>query len=538
MLSHNSPSNSHISSQVAGPITDHKSQYRSTIRARLSRLTDAALKSLLEKSEFFLKHLERSYASENLPSFLSQVVKMPEEISYYPHLKHVREWMTLVMSEQKLLVEAARDHFKTTFFSFHYPLYRVQKVRRQEDAFGIAVFSYAEGQAQKYLKRIRMEIETNPSLRWLMPKAKYCVWDTGTLDMSNGCYIEAYGLGSSFRGRHPLIAIIDDPSKDDGTGAMPLERLVEFFCSVIIPAVKPGKKGGQIIVTGNPVDMKDFLGWLEENPSFSRHFYPVMNQKGEPLAPEHYDLEAIAEKRKSIPPHLFSREYMLKRVSSADARFKESWIHYYEPGTIEKKVLYKVMTIDPALSPGGDAMASVVTGTDAIGNIYVLDHISHRGDLMDGIGKLVDMMVRHYPDFIGCEKFALQTMYKISLESEIAKRGESFYVRDVGGDSHKKKKARIESLQPPLSKGRIFFRQEDSPIADQLILWNQDSKTNDDDLIDALGYQVPLWQQPGEEPKAAHEIIPGTFEDVFKNNMRSKRGGSYITRLFEDFHNA
>ena len=434
-------------------------------------------------------------------------------------------------------MEASRDHFKSSFFSFAYPLYCVQKVRDSKNAFGIALFSYSEGQAQKNIKRIRQEIENNPHLKWLLPKAKSCVWDSSTLDLSNGCYIEAYGFGSSFRGRHPKKVIIDDPCKDEGTGSMSLEQQIQFFSGVIIPALK---KDGQIIVTGNPVGKKDFLEWLENNKAFSKHFYPVLNEKGEALAPLHYNLAAIEDKRSVIPAHNFAREYLLKRVSDADARFKEEWIKYYEPKDLTNPrtgvmiPLYTVMTIDPALSPGGDAMAAVLTGTDEDMNTYLLDRMSFRGEFRKGISMLVDMMENNDPDYIGTEIFAFQAMYKIWLEEEIAKRKLPFAVQETGRDSRKKKSARIESLQPKLSQGKLYFQKTHRPMIDQLLLWDPTSQTNEDDEIDALAWQVPLWQKPYKEGPKRMAPKEGTVNHAINEIRRMKVRGNYVARLFED----
>ena len=507
-------------------------------------MATSELKILCAKLETSSRWLEKNLAQETLPLFLEKVIQWPEEIQYLPHLKHIQEWMTLCASYDKLLVEASRDHFKSSFFSFALPLFWVQKVKDPRHAFGIALFAYSDGQSQKYIKRIRQEIESNPWLKWLVPKSKSSVWDSTTLDMSNGCWIESYGFGSSFRGRHPKKILIDDPCKEQGSGAMSVEQQIQFFSGTIIPAVK--KRGeGQIIVTGNPVDKMDFLSWLEENKAFHFAKYPAIDAQGQPLAPEHYDLAAIEDKRSIIPAHIFAREYMLHRVSAADARFREEWITYYTPDdhlisavdpTLGTIPMYKVLTIDPALSPGGrgDAAACVVTGTSAK-YTDVLDLMLFRGPLDVGIGRMVDMMIKHQPDYIGFEEFAFQAMYRIALEEEICRRGLYFNIQAVGRDSKKKKAARIESLQPILSQRRLRFLKEHRPLVDQFLLWDPVSKTNDDDGIDALSWQVPLWRKPTAERELARsEPTQGTFDWAFDQIRGRKMDASYVTRLFAD----
>jgi len=180
-------------------------------------------------------------------------------------------------------------------------------------------------------------------------------------------------------------------------------------------------------------------------------------------------------------------------------------------------------------------MAAVVTGTAANGHVYILDRMSFRGDFRTGIGMLCDMMERNSPDYIGCEIFAFQQMYKVYLEEEIARRKLNFYVEEVGRDSKKKKAARIESLQPKIARGEIHFRKQDKPLVDQLLLWDPLSKTNTDDEIDALAWQVPLWTPPlKDSTPIEQEPPPGSFLHELEEMKKSDWGSGYINRLFGD----
>lgn len=495
------------------------------------------LRTLSEKLGIYSAWLERSLARGTLESFIEKVIQWPEEAKYLAGLSHVREWCSLVRGFDKLLVEASRDHFKSSFFSFALPLFWVQLVENPRDSYGIALFAYSEAQSAKYIKRIRQEIESNPWLKWLLPKSRSNVWDATTLDMSNGCWIESYGFGSAFRGRHPRKIIVDDPCKESGMGAMSVEQQVQFFCGSLIPAVK--KKGmGQLIVTGNPVDTKDFLEWLENNKAFERRRYPVYDEQMRPLAPEHYDAAAIEDKRQAIPAHVFAREYMLQRVSAEDAAFREEWFRYYKPEDICGMPLYRVMTIDPALSPKGDNTACVVTGTSLGDKTHVLDFMLFRGDLDTGVSRIVDMMVAHRPDYIGFENFALQNMYKALIEAEVKKRALYFNIQEVGRDSRKKKAVRIESLQPAVSSGKLLFLKEHKRLIDQFLLWRPNAKDNDDDGIDALSWQVPLWRKPFGIDPPKKDASPGTFDAVFDQIRRDKICGTWLGRMFEDMGNA
>lgn len=445
------------------------------------------------------------------------------------------EWWKLLKENLNLVIQASRDHGKSWLFSYGWPLFLVQRIRGGAAPINIALISYSEEQAKKNLVRIRKAIESRPALKWLQPKLKSYTWDSGLLNCSNDCTIEAFGFGSSIRGGHYHLVLIDDPSKDHGT--MSLEEQENFFYGVILPAVR---RGGQIAVIGTPVGKKDIILSIESNSEFESFKFPCWDKDFKPLWPEQYRLEDLRTRQRQMPTHIFAREYMLLRVSAEDAKFKEEWIKYYEARElVDDKTggaltLYKIMTIDPAISPGGDALAAVVTGTDSYGNTYVLDRMGFRGAFQDGVAQLCEMMQRNQPEFIGIETFAFQRMYKTWLEEELRTRRLTFHIEELGRDTKKSKAMRIESLQPKIHQGRLFFRKdEDKPIVDQLLLWDPLSKHNDDDEIDALAYQVPLWRGPFGEEDQQGEILPGSFNEAFEQ-LRTGHSRNFIDKLFSD----
>lgn len=503
------------------PLPPSQSRSTTPLRQHLASLTQEQLLDLQNS-------LARNLADASLEKFLEVRLGIPA----YPHLK---EWCRLAEAEPNLHVQASRDHFKSSFWSFAYPLWRIHKFRREKPSeyLGIALFSYTEDQARFNLKRIRQRIETDPDFAYLMPEAKSSVWDAGNLDCSNGAWLQAYGFGSAFRGRHPHLVIIDDPCKDHGT--ISIEQQVQFFSSVIIPAAK---RGAQIIVTGNPVAPLDFLEWLERQPRFKLYKYPVLNEKDEPLCPAHYDRDAIEEKRSMMPAHLFAHEYLLKRISAADATFRPEMFRKYRREDIAGKQLYKVMTIDPALSPGGDALAAVVVGVDAKDQKYVLDRLRFRGDFKTGLGYLCEMMVRNSPDYIGVEKFAFQKMYGVALNEEIKRRALNFWVNELPTDTKRSKAARIQSLQPFLAHGTVYFLEEHKQLIDQFLLWDPLAKVNDDDEIDAMAWQPALWRPAlPDEVEQSTEPAEGTFDEAFQE-LLAQGNGDYLDKMFGDFRDA
>lgn len=454
---------------------------------------------------------------------------------------HILEWLELLEAHKQLAVEAARDHAKSWTFSYAWPLYNIQRAPKDGSApFHVALISYSEDQARKNLSRIRKAVESNPWLQYLMPISKSYVWDAGKLEFQNGSTLEAFGFGSSIRGGHYHLVVIDDPTKDHWT--MSISEQENFLYGVVVPAVR---RGSQLVVCGNPVERQDLLWSLENNKEFVHRKYPCWNERMEPLWSEQYTIEDLQAKQRLIPTHLFAREYLLKRVSAADATFREEWVRYYTSDQIKGTRLLRFMTIDPALTATGDATGAVVCGIDADGVVYVLDRLRFRGELKHGIDELVDMMVRNAPlDYIGFEEFGFQKIYKTYLEEELDRRKLNFPISTVGKNSRTNKAARIESLQPPIRQGRLRFLEEHRPLIEQLLLWDPASKTNDDDEIDAMAWQVPFWADHADGEVEAL-VVSGlraplsrfraqTFDEALTEVRGERQNKDFLVGLFND----
>lgn len=440
------------------------------------------------------------------------------------------EWVRLLAGYRKLVVEASRDHGKSWMFSFAYPLWCIQKIRDRKEAIAIALISYSEGQAQVNLDRIRKAVEENPWLKWLYPKGNKLsyTWEKGHLDFSNGCTVDAFGWTSSIRGGHYHLMIVDDPCKDEGAMSLSVEQQAKNFYRMMVPACR---KTGQLVMTGNPVDKHDFLEGMESNKKFHLARFPAHDKDNIPLWSDQYSFKDLLEIKAGMPYDVFQREYMLMRVSAGDVEFKPEWITYYNPEDLQGRNLYKIMTIDPSL-PGGDALAAVVTGTDASEKTYVLDSFAYHGDLEAGVDEICDMIERNEPDLLGMETFAFQKMYKIWLERRLSERKLNYTVEETGKDTRKSKVVRIKAMQPKVSRRKLLFRKEDMELIDELVSWNPNNRVNKDDLIDALAWQVPLWQAPyGSE--TVKEIVAGSFDEAVEEVLSSKQ--SMFTKLFSDF---
>jgi intein/homing endonuclease len=157
--------------------------------------------------------------------------------------EHHQEWDRLAYEHKRLCVLAARDHGKTYFFDFAYPIWQIL---RKPWGSGF-IFSATQPQAERILGDIKYEIETNPRLQWLMPSRKDR-WSSTSIRLSNGHRIFARGFGTKVRGAHPDWIVCDDVLNDETMySELVRQKQIDYFYTAITNMIVPS---GQIVVVG------------------------------------------------------------------------------------------------------------------------------------------------------------------------------------------------------------------------------------------------------------------------------------------------
>lgn len=432
----------------------------------------------------------------------------------------------LAKEKRRLLVQAHRDSWKSFFWSRAYPLYRAVS----EPGTTICLISYSESQARKNLYWIKQMLETLPPLNQFVPKNNTFTWQKTFLHLTNGSTIEAKGFGSAMRGGHFNYIIADDLLKDGSS--MSHEDQENFYFGVITPACR---KTGQICVVGTPLEYGDLLETLEKNDVYTFRRYPAI-LNGKVWFDEEYTMDNIEQWKKEAPNYwYFAREYLLQRINPEKASFKDSWIVYYHKKDIQEKRLYKVMTMDPALSEKGDYNGIIVTGTDEENITYVLESIKMRGDLATIINQIFHIYDKHKPDLVGVEQYGFQKFLKFWLEDEMAKRNKFFSIIQLEAGQKKSKAMRILGLQPKIEIGKVRFRKNDDiDLISQLLSFDFSRRDNEDDMIDAFAYQVRWWRTP--DPEGSPGAPEGSFDHMLKevDKVQQPHQG-YITQLFSEY---
>lgn len=411
------------------------------------------------------------------------------------------------------MVIGSRDHAKTTFFSELYPI-----EKSISDPGETCIISFSEDQVKEIIGKTKEFVETKPLLNDLKPKNPDD-WSKTELRLANGSRISGLSFGSSIRGRHPKRIIIDDPVKD--FGGMNDQDQFRFYTNVIVPMCTPHT---QLIITASRVKDGDLIDQLESKKIFEPYLYPAIRQ-GKALWPQRWSLESLEQRRKEIGDHAFNREYLLLKVNPETSFFKQDQIHYYDDSNVMPARLYRIMSVDPAITAGGDFTGMVVTGTDQENKTYVLDFRNIKTDNIQNIlDEIMSLAQLYRIDQLQMEAIGFQRLLRHWLDEEMRKRNFYFGVEEIRHHS-KSKQARIMALQPRIQSGSLLFKPGQTELIQQLLSFPNGKF---DDIIDSLSMQINRWNTPGEIPQ---EIPEGSF-DWWVN--QTTHADDWRTSLFED----
>ena len=353
--------------------------------------------------------------------FAQEILTGPPQSPYngrFMVAEHHEEWDYLVTHYDRVCVLAPRDHGKTFFFDYAYPLW---KCVTQPDGIGF-IFSATQPQAERILDDIKNEIETNPRLRHLVPTKKH-KWSSTSIRLSNGHRIFARGFGTKVRGAHPNWIVVDDGLNDETAYSETVRtKQNDYFYTAITNMIVPG---GQIVVVGTPFHMDDLYGDLKRNEEYEFRRYQAVKKDGEVLWPDRYSKSRLERRRKEIGSIRFTREFQCEPVSD-DMSLFPGYLFKGEP--VEQMAVTlgmpkeywddlgvsAYMGVDFAMSSSVEADYTVVwvMGTDKYGNRWLMDIHREKGLPYQEQLSLINTVARKYdPGLVFLEANQMQRIF-------------------------------------------------------------------------------------------------------------------------------
>lgn len=355
--------------------------------------------------------------------FATELLRGPPQPPYNGRFlagDHHQQWDRLVTSHKRLCVNAPRDHGKTYYFTFAYPIWQAA-THPNEKGF---IFSATATQAERILEDIRVEVENNPELQWLVPSKKDRGWSTRQLRFSNGHTIYARGFGTRVRGAHPRWIVVDDGLNDESAySEMVRNKQIDYFYTAITNMVVPE---GQIIVVGTPFAVNDLYGELANNDEYKFARFPAVSKDGEVLWPQRYSPSLLDKRRREIGAIRFSREFLCVPASDEMSLFPVSLfkgdpvelptVRLGQPLSYWNEVadLSIYMGVDLAISSniGADYTVIWTMGVDDRGNRWILDiQRLHGASFQDQLSEIIRVGRRYDPARVYVEANQMQQVF-------------------------------------------------------------------------------------------------------------------------------
>jgi len=370
------------------------------------------LSSLTNSLDDYLTDLSFSYfVSGKLPDF---------NIEPY-HL----EWMNLAQIYRFLCILAARGHSKSYCFSFAYPLWQMWRYNKKNKIGGEGLFITAEDSlAKHFMEMVSHEIEDNPLLREKLYPGKSAVgWGKERLITKNKFVLEGKSSNANLRGRHDTAFVVCDDFLDELNmfNADIRKYTIDFFHSVIMNI--PIYESTKVFVVGTPMSEDDLYANLKKSKGWRVFEYPAIYPDGKLLSPDRFTLEGLLDKRESQGSIVFSREILVKPISSALSLFSMALLKsalvdtmpmVYNKFSIPFKIVKIGLGIDLSISAElkADYFVAITVGMDEQKRYWVLNVVREKGLSYKQQLEIVKRMEENFRyDVIMCENNQYQEAF-------------------------------------------------------------------------------------------------------------------------------
>ena len=376
--------------------------------------------------EEFILNMDREMSKKSFKYFFTEMLE-------FLYNDHHESWHDGLANHQYYCVKASRDHGKSVFF-MSYALW-LAAFRPNTH---IMIFSHSLEQTLEHMRFIRNLVEGTPILRHLKDDSDR--WAKSYFNFTNGSRLMAKSVGGATRGFHPDIVVCDDILW--GTTSTELAKTADWFYGVLLPVLHHSSK---LMMVGTPFSYNDLYAELEQKETFRVETFPAINEKGEALWPDRWNLEALNERRLSMPAIQFSREYLCEPIHDVASMFPMDMLEkakdtnlvlidraetfYNEEGEADGVFGHHFIGHDPAIASdkNADFTAMTVMRIKPDDEIKEIVHVVHERGMSSMAQKRMMVLLNNKfkPDLIELEGNNFQRM----LEQEMRELASDMPIR-------------------------------------------------------------------------------------------------------------
>lgn len=357
----------------------------------------------------------------------------------------------------------SREHYKSTLITFSGAIQVL--LRNPEETIGI--FSHTAPIAKAFLKQIKVELETNGTLKriysdvlWDNPSRESPKWSENegiTIRRKTNpkeCSIEAWGLvDGQPTSKHFSLLIYDDVVTRESVYTP--EQIAKTTTAWEL-SLNLGAHGGRRWMIGTRYHQADTWRTILDRGSAVPRIYPATNDGTETGNPVFLSREALAEKRRDMGPYTFSAQMLQNPSADKTQGFKLEWVHRWRVANWQSSV--RIILVDPASEKKktSDYTTMGVIGLFPDNKYRVIEWIRDRLNLTERASLLFELHKRYKPIFVGYEKYGLQSdIEHFRFRMGADQLNYAFHITELGGSMPKTD--RIKRLVPVFENERMIL---------------------------------------------------------------------------------
>lgn len=209
----------------------------------------------------------------------------------------------------------------------------------------------------------------------------------------------AVGVGGPLTGRGAHLLLIDDPVKnrEDAESEVIRKKTKEWYTSTAYTRLMPG---GRVVIIQTRWHEDDLSGWLlaeHGHEDWVRLDLPAINDAGEALWPEQYDVDALERIRRAIGPRDWSALYQQRPSPETGNYFKREWLHLVDHLPPRETMLVYGGSDYAVTADGGDFTVHALIGLDPKGDPWLLDLWRQQASSDVWVDAFCDLVTRWKP---------------------------------------------------------------------------------------------------------------------------------------------
>lgn len=412
-----------------------------------------------------------------------------------------------------MMVEAPRDHSKSTSFTVAYSLHEIGR----DHNIRIGIASNAADTAEGFTRQIRTVIEKDPRYRRIhgrLKPDKPTMWrdDGFIIDRDNykdkDPTVSAISYGGQVVSKRLDTLICDDLLTFENTRTKEQRaKMRDWFWTVLFPLLKPG---GKLIIVGTAWNNQDLYEELLADTNFDvriRYDAIVDEEKKQTLWPQRWTWDEMMKRKQSMGTLAFNRSYRNITANIDDSPFEEPWLQRALKLGANRKMIRTFdyanwdlgqitisMGVDLAISKkaGSDFTAITVVGRLADGRKILLYAIRRKLSPAETRRTIKEVAKQFNPDIITVESNAYQASLQMDLADETDLPIEAY---NTGGEKYDEEVG-INSLAVEFENGKwiLPYAQDDlytTTMVDHLLQGMREFSAGGDEHTEDL--LMSLW---------------------------------------------